>query len=293
MKNGLVIYGRPGISQVFEGTLRSAGLFEIPMERWTRAEALKRFPIYQPPEGFEAAFEPGAGFLHAERCVLAHAAEARKLGAVLRENETVLSYHADGEGVIVRTDKAEFSAGKLVIAGGSWSTRLMKDLGLPLKLRRMLLAWFKGNATHALQAGTPGFIFDLDDDFFYGFPQLDGQTVKMASHRGYELLEKPEDKENLPICEARVAALQGFIRRCLPEVTGELRKAVHCIYTMTPDEDFVIDLHPEHAQISYAAGFSGHGFKFSSVIGEILADLATTGATKHPIGFLRAKRFLN
>lgn len=195
VKNGLVIYGHPGISQVFEGTLRSAGLFEIPHGKVDQSRSLrKRFPIYQPPEGFEAAFEPGAGFLHAERCVLAHAAEARKLGAVLRENETVLSYHADGEGVIVRTDKAEYSAGKLVIAGGSWSTRLMKDLGLPLKLRRMLLASFKGDATHALQAGTPGFIFDLDDDFFYGFPQLDGQTVKMASHRGYELLEKPEDK---------------------------------------------------------------------------------------------------
>lgn len=291
VKNGLVIYGRPGSSQVYEGTLRSASLYNIPMEKWTHAEALKRQPMYRPPEGFSAVFEPGAGFLQAERSVKAHAKQARILGAEIHEGETVLSYEPANGGVVVRTDKGEYSAGRLVIAGGGWSSRLMSGLGLPLTLRRMLLGWFKASSSHALSAGTPCFIFDLDDDFYYGFPQLDGSTVKMAAHRGYEVLESPEEKDSISLNEARIEALRSCIKRCMPGVTEQLDRSAHCIYTMTPDEDFLIDMHPEHPQISFAAGFSGHGFKFSSVVGEILADLACEGRTKHPIGFLRLSRF--
>jgi sarcosine oxidase len=291
VRNGLVIYGRPGVSQVYEGTLRSAGLYNIPFEKWDHAEGRRRQPIYQLPEGYSAVFEPGAGFLHAERSVKAHVQRAIELGAEIHEGEKVLSYRALDGGVVVKTDRGEYSAARLVIAGGSWSSDLMRELGLPLTLRRMLLGWFRASEAHALDAGAPCFIFDLDDDFYYGFPRLDGRTMKMASHRGYEVLDSPEQKDDVPPSEARIDALRGCIRRCMPGVTEQLDRAAHCIYTMTPDEDFVIDLHPEHPQISYAAGFSGHGFKFSSVIGEILADLATEGKTGHPIGFLRASRF--
>jgi len=291
VQNGLVIFGRPGQSKVYEGTLRSAGLYKIPMEIFAREEARKRFPAYQIPEGFSAAFEPGAGFLFAERSVEAHAFQASELGAVIKEGEKVLSYAPVKDGVEVTTDKGRYSAARLVIAGGGWSSRLMHELALPLTLRRMLLGWFNAAPSHALNAGTPCFIFDLDDDFYYGFPQIDGRTIKMASHHGYEVMEKPEEKDIVAPSESRIEALRSCIRRCMPAVTGHLDRAAHCIYTMTPDEDFILDLHPVHPQISFAAGFSGHGFKFASVVGEILSDLAIEGDTKHPIDFLRLRRF--
>ena len=288
VRNGLVIYARPESSKVYQGALRSGKIYSIPMEEWGREESLRRFPFYRPPEGFGAVFEPGAGFLRAEACVLAYAADARKRGAELHERETLLEYSAGGGRVKVRTDQGEYEAAHLVVAGGGWSAGLLRGLGLPLTLRRMLLAWFKAGIEHR---GAPGFIFDLADDFYYGFPQIDGETIKIAAHHGYQLMDRPEEKDDVAPGEARIESLRACIRACLPEVSATLVRTKHCIYTMTPDEDFVIDTYPEHPEIVFAAGFSGHGFKFASVVGEVLADLALEGRTRHPIRFLRASRF--
>lgn len=290
VRNGLVIYARAEKSSVYQGTVRSGRLYDIPMEEWSREEAMKRAPIYQPPEGFRAVYEPGAGFLHAERAVNAHAVQARLAGAELREGEEVLSWEPEGAGVRVRTNAGEYTAARLVLAGGAWSSRLLSGLGLPLTLRRMLLAWFRAGEAHSLERGAPCFIFDLEEDFFYGFPMLDGRTFKIASHHGFEMMGLPEEKDAHEPTPSRIEALRACISRCIPQATGELERAAHCIYTMTPDEDFVIDRHPAHPQVAFAAGFSGHGFKFASVVGEILADLALEGRTRHPIGFLSASR---
>lgn len=290
VRNGLVIYGRKEKSAVYQGTARSARLYDIPMQELSRAEALERFPLYQPPEGYSALFEPGAGFLHAERSVLAHAAAARAEGAELLEEETVLGWSAEGGGVKVRTSRGEYSAARLVITAGSWSSRVMADLKLPLTLRRMLLGWFRAGEAHRLDRGAPCFIFDFEDDFFYGFPMIDGATFKIASHHGFETMENPEEKDAHAPTPARIEALRSCITRCIPGATTELTRAAHCIYTMTPDEHFVIDKHPRLPEVTFAAGFSGHGFKFASVVGEVLADLALEGRTRHPIGFLSASR---
>ncbi|MGZ3685026.1 MAG: N-methyl-L-tryptophan oxidase [Bdellovibrionota bacterium] len=288
VRNGLLIYGRPESSKVFQGALRSGRLYSIPMEELAREPSLKRWPMYRPPEGFSAAFEPGAGYLRAEACTLAHAGLARNRGAELLTGETVLGYSVSRGVVRVRTANGEYESARLVLAGGAWSSRLLAELGLPLTLRRMLLAWFKAGPEHR---GAPGFIFDLDDDFYYGFPQIDGATFKIAGHHGYQLMDKPEEKDIVAPGEDRLESLRRCIGQCFPFATKELVKTAHCIYTMTPDEDFVMDRHPLHPEVVFAAGFSGHGFKFASVVGEILADLAENGRTAHPIEFLRASRF--
>lgn len=290
-RNGLVTFGRPGASKVYDGALASGELYAIPLEQLGREQALRRWPMYRPPEGFAAAFEPGAGFLHAERCVRAHAGEARKRGAVLRENEPVLDYRFENGRAIVRTSRGRYSSARLIVAGGGWSSRLLGAMGLPLELRRMLLGWFPASAAHAADRGVPGFVFDLDDDFFYGFPQIDGNSVKVAGHRRFERLDEPEDKDAFAPGPEMIDSLRQFVRSCLPRASDELLRSSNCIYTMTPDEDFIIDRHPETPELVFAAGFSGHGFKFSSVVGEILADLAIEGKTAHPIGFLSASRF--
>ncbi|WP_442754777.1 N-methyl-L-tryptophan oxidase [Methylocystis sp. JAN1] len=289
-RNGLVTFGRPGESRVYEGTLASGRLYAIPTERLDRDEALRRWPIYRPPEGFAAAYEPGAGFLYAEKCVLAHARQARARGAVLKENEPVLDFRVERGRAHVRTTQGVYSAARLIVAGGGWSARLLSELGLPLGLRKMTLGWFPAGQEHAAAKGTPGFVFDLDEDFYYGFPQIDGESVKTAGHRRFEPLEKPEGKDQPPAPE-RIGALRRFVRDCLPCASDRLLRWSNCIYTMTPDEDFIIDRGPATPELIFAAGFSGHGFKFASVVGEILADLAVDGATRQPIGFLSALRF--
>lgn len=288
VRNGLVIYGNPETSEVYRGALRSGTLYQIPLEELSAAGARGRWPMYRVPDGFRAAFEPGAGFLRAEACVLAQAAQARAHGADLREDEPVLRYSVRAGKARVKTVNGEYEAARLVVAGGGWSSRLLGELGLPLTLRRMLLGWFEAGAEHV---GAPGFIFDLHDDFYYGFPSIDGRTIKLAGHHGFEPLRQPEEKDDAPPAPARVQRLAAFIENYLPLATSRFVRASHCIYAMTPDENFVIDRHPERPEITFAAGFSGHGFKFASVVGEILADLSLEGRTRHPVDFLRVDRF--
>ncbi|WBJ99330.1 N-methyl-L-tryptophan oxidase [Methylocystis parvus] len=288
---GLVTFGRPGASRVFDGARASGRLYDIPLEEFSREQAIGRWPIYRPPEGFAAAFEPGAGFLYAERCVLAHANEARKRGAELRENEPVVDFAIENRQAVVRTACGRYTAARLIVAGGGWSASLLRELVLPLTLRKMMLGWFPATSDHAAEKGAPGFVFDLDDDFYYGFPQIDGESIKVAGHRRFEPLAAPEDKDRLPPSAQRIAPLRQFVRDCLPFAQDEMLRTSHCIYTMTPDEDFIIDRHPTAPELVFAAGFSGHGFKFASVVGEILADLAIEGETAQPISFLSAARF--
>lgn len=290
-RSGLVLFGNPGTSRVFQGTLESARLHSIPLEKLSHTEALKRFPQYQPPENFSALYEPGGGFLHAEKSIQAHMNQAIRFGAKILQEERFLGWRPDGAGVKVRTDRAEYLASHLLVCGGSWTSRILSDLKLPLTLRRMLLAWFRAPVVHSAAGGTPCFIFDMDTDFIYGFPMIDGKTVKIASHHGFEEMTEPEEKDSHPPAENRLESLREFIRAHLPHMTTDLERANHCIYTMTPDEDFVLDLHPEYPQVGIAGGFSGHGFKFSSVVGEVMADLCQSGRSNHPVGFLSLRRF--
>ncbi|WP_445928572.1 FAD-dependent oxidoreductase [Methylocystis sp. IM4] len=134
-------------------------------------------------------------------------------------------------------------------------------------------------------------MFDLDEVFYYGFPSVDERSIKVAGHCRFEPLARPEEKDLFPPAAERVEALRRFVRERLPLASDQLARFSTCIYTMTPDEDFIIDRHPEISGLVFAAGFSGHGFKFASVVGEILADLAIEGKTDHPINFLSASRF--
>jgi glycine/D-amino acid oxidase-like deaminating enzyme len=153
----------------------------------------------------------------------------------------------------------------------------------------MLLSWFEAGYEHV---ASPGFIYDLDEDFYYGFPRIDGRTIKIAGHRLFETMREPEEKDTAPMSKARIERLRDFVQNYLPcVVRPEVHRTANCIYTMTPDENFILDKHPKHPEIVIAAGFSGHGFKFAPVVGEIAADLAIEGQTRHAIDFMRLKRF--
>lgn len=272
-------------------TARAAG---IPVEELSAAEAVARWPALNLPLHFSCLYEPGAGFLEVERCVLAHAEDARRHGAVLRQEEAVRSWRSDGTTVWVETDKGSYQARQLVIAAGPWSSLLLEELALPLRVHRVVQLWFAADDAMAMESGMPCFAFDVGGRFFYGFPRLPrggAPAAKICEHAPGTLIDVQHLAEvDRQLHPEDVSAVADTIRAYLPAVDAQPVHHKVCLYTMTPDEDFVVDRHPHHANVQLAAGFSGHGFKFSSVIGEILADLALQGQTRHPIDFLKLGR---
>ena len=288
-RTGLVLFGKPEESVVYRGTHESAKKYSIPMETLLISEAASKFPMFRAKAGESALYEPSGGFVLAEASVAAHARLARAHGALILENQTVLDYKSDDEGVVVRTREQVFRAEKLVITGGAWTKMLLADLGLPLRLKRMILYWFKASPEYALENGTPCFFFQDGEELTYGFPMRDGWAIKIASHNRGAWVEAPQDKFLLAPPADELTAMRKVLNERMPGVTGELVKFATCLYTMTPDENFVIDTHPVDSRIVFAGGFSGHGFKFAPVIGEILADLVQSGRTQHPIEFLHIR----
>jgi sarcosine oxidase len=274
------------------GVLRSAREHGLPIEQVTAAAVRRRFPAFRIDDDFAGVLEPEAGYLRVEDCVAAYAAEARRLGAELRTQEVVLSWEATGSGVVVRTQWGSFAAERLVICAGAWASRLLAELRLPLTVRRMVLSWH-ATTDDALfhEKSFPVYRAQTPMGVFYGFPVIDGLGHKVARS------DSGSDVRDLAVLErtlspADEAECRPFLDRYLPAVTGPVRGGRVCMYTMTPDKNFILDRHPAHPNVVIAAGFSGHGFKFASVVGEILADLVESGSSPLPIELFRIGRFL-
>lgn len=284
-ETGLVMFG-PGVRSRLDAARATAERHGIPVEVLDGASCHDRFETFPTARDHTALWEPTGGWLAVERCLSAHARAARDLGADLHENEPAISWSASDHGVRVTTERAEYEADRLVITAGPWAPQLLADLSLPLRVHRVPLLWFPTSSPAWFDA--PCFAFDLPKGFFYGFPSLDGSTIKIAMHvPGAEC--SPEDvSRTVTADDAR--PVESFVRAHLAHVDPSFVRGKVCLYTMTPDEHFVIDLHPAHSNVSLAAGFSGHGFKFAPVVGECLAELALRGETRHPIDFLRIKR---
>lgn len=286
---GLIEIGPPdGI--VVPGVLASAKLHGLSVDELSSEEANSRFPGFAIPRDSVAVFERDAGFLMVERCVLANLKAARQHGAELRHGESVLDWNANTRGVTVVTDRGTYSAKKLVIAAGSWSNDLLTNLGIKLRVLRKHLHWYAtDDACYHAANGCPGFFFEVTDGHFYGFPQIDDLGVKVADHTGGTEIADPlgDDRSTE---ETDVRRIEIFLRQYLPGVSKSATHHDVCYYTMSPDDHFIIDRHPEFDNVVFAAGLSGHGFKFTSVLGEVLAELTLTGATEMAIEFLNCQR---
>lgn len=290
-KNGLALFGSPSSSPVYKGVVKSSEMYGLTVDRLSAEKSKKQFPMYSVPENLSCLYEPQAGFLFVEECVKAHVNQAKGYGAQIFENEQMLSYQQVGDEIKVVTNRETYFCRKLVITAGPWSSQIIKALSSQLRLSRAIQCWFKADQTHDLKYGTPCFAYHIEDEFFYGFPMLDGSTVKLAAHFSKDTISSPNEKNVDSIPHDLLQRTKKFIRECLPCVNAdELVKFVPCIYTMTSDEHFIIDRHPENSHVLFAAGFSGHGFKFSSVVGEVLSDLALKGSTQQPIEFLNLQR---
>jgi glycine/D-amino acid oxidase-like deaminating enzyme len=251
---------------------------------------MARFPGLYVPEGLSAVYEREAGYLDVEACVSEHARLAAEAGAELRIGEEMLSWEASPSGVRVRTDRGAYEAARLVLAPGAWAPQALGDLGVRFETVAKILYWYEAPlAAHTPEGGFPVFLYELPQGVFYGVPRVSERGMKVAEHTGGRVTQDPRADDRRPDPDER-ARVDAFVARHLPGAGPRVLSQATCFYPMSPDAHFLVGLHPGHPEVSFAAGLSGHGFKFTSVLGEILADLAIDGVTRAPIGFLSAER---
>lgn len=288
-RTGLLYFGDPN-GVVLPGIRCSAVAHGLEIEEPSVDEARRRFPGFVPPEGAGALFEADAGYLLVEDCVRAQIEEAVRLGARHFHGETVLGWSTSPEGVVVETDKDRHEADRLIIAAGCWAGGLMEDLGLKLRTLRKHLHWHAAEGRlYSESNDCPCFFFEAGGGYFYGFPDRHGTGVKVAEHSGGLEMDDPLNDSRAPDPDDDVR-IASFLGSHLPGVSKRRARHEVCFYTMSPDEHFIVDRHPEHPNVSFAAGLSGHGFKFTSALGEVLADLALNDKPRADIGFLRLDR---
>ena len=275
-------------------TIAAAREHSIPLEVLEGAEVSKRFPAVRSLAGDAAVVEPHAGYLIPEECVRAHLRMAERAGAELHFEERMLGWECAAGGVRVRTDRATYEAAHLVIAAGPWANEAMAGV-FPLRVTRQVMAWIQplGGVADFVPGNFPVWLADDPEGgaVTYGFPAIDGEAggVKAAVHGSDEACT-PEtvDRE---IHETDLKRIVERVKVRMPALDGDVVRAKTCLYTMTPDENFVIGSHPGVENCTVACGFSGHGFKFASVVGEVLADLPMKGKTKLPVGIFDPGRF--
>jgi len=287
-RTGLLMFGPPD-GDVIRGVRRAATEHNLSFEEPSLAQAASRWPGFVPDPAMVALYEPDAGTLAVERCVRVHVALAAARGATVRFHEPVVSWEAGRDSVVASTNQGRYVGGRLMICGGSWSGRILKELRLPLRVLRKVVFWYEVTGDwHRQDRGCPVFCFDALNAFYYGFPVIDAEGLKLADHHGGEPVDDPDHLDR-GWHESDQRGADEFVRSHLRGV-GRVRKHAVCMYTMTPDQHFIIDQVPDQPNVIFAAGFSGHGFKFAPMIGSILADLAIEGMTKEPIEFLRLSR---
>ena len=284
------LYAGEPEGELLAGALESARTHRLEHEVLDVAALRERYPLFEWPDGWQGVFEPQAGWLAPERSIETHLRLAEQNGATLRFEQPIAGWTSTREGVRVTTATGAFEAKQLVIAAGAWESQLAPSLASELSVERNVLLWFEPTAQREAFARLPIYIVDDTDRIFYGFPYIDGQGVKVAGlHFGDKADPDTIDRTVSAGDEERV---RRWLRRRMPLANGERRDARVCMYTNTPDAHFIIDRLAADPNVLVASACSGHGFKFSSVIGEILADLVIDGETRHPISFLAADRLV-
>jgi sarcosine oxidase len=272
------------------GAQQSAQQHSLPYERLAAQEIQARFPGYRLPADLVGIYEPRAGILQPEECIRTYLTLATSRGAILHYQEPVLHWSADGEGVRLETAQDVYRAARLVIAPGAWAPEVFADLGLPIVVLRKVVAHFEPDDPGRFAPDRfPVYLWELPEGVYYGFPALPEQGMKIGRHDGGEVCTPQTIRRSIDSEE--IAGLQTVLNRYVPGAGGALQWAVTCMYSTTPDLHFILDFHPQHAQVAVACGFSGHGFKFSSAIGEALVEMVCDGQAQHDISFLSLRRF--
>lgn len=285
----------PEDSDVFAGSLQSCLEHDLEYEVLNSRQLGERFPGYRLPGETMALFQPQGGLLVPEGCIAAYVRLAQKHGACLRSGERVTGWEVrNDESLLVRTERGEYSADKLVICGGAWAYKLVPELTGKAVPERQVLIWLRPKQPELFRPECfPVWNALVDEGRYYGFPEFNptGATPGMKFGRWHHREETCDpdavDRGTYPEDEA---LLRQFAERYFPAGAGATLRMSTCMFTNTVDEHWVLDRLPRAPQVSVAAGFSGHGFKMASVIGEIMADLAQNGSTRHDISLHQLAR---
>lgn len=290
---GLLMVGTPG-KEIVTGSARTAAQWDLPVEHFTTADIRARYPMLNVLQDEVGVFEREGGVVFPERAIRVHLELARQAGAEARFETAMRAWKSDGDIVTVNLEgDAQVQARTLVLTMGPWLDETFREIGVPLEVQRNVQVWFAPE-THAYDAGSfPSFLLERDvlPAPLYGFPDF-GNGVKTAFHGLGDSVDPDRLRRDIDSA-SDVQPVAAALNSWMPGAAGTYREGKACMYALTPDRHFIVDRHPEYDNVVLLGGFSGHGFKFASVMGEIGADLALDRATRHDIAFLSLQRFLS
>lgn len=288
------LYVGPLESEGVAGALQSAKEHNLPYDLLDAKEIRRRFPPMMPAPSCVGFYETNTGFLRCEEAIRAFLDGAARTGADLRFRERVTGWQARAGYVRVTTNRDTYEAERLILAPGAWAPEFAHfPRSSGLRAERRVMYWMQpSQGIDPFCVGRfPCFTWDLDGgDFLYGFPTIDTTSVKVAFMNAGDVCDPDRPDRNVTPDEIR--RIQACLSSRISGLDSECLRATTCMYTLTPDKHFVLGQHPHHSNVSVAMGFSGHGFKFASVVGQILADLATEGTTEHAIDLFDPARLL-
>lgn len=290
---GALMIGPQG-GQLAPRSAESARAFHLPHEMLSAGELRRRWPVFSVPHDAVALLEHGAGYLRPELCIEQQLAHAVRRGAQLHMNEPVVEWTAAAGGVTIRTARGQYSAGHLVITAGPWAPQVVGE-DWPLRVTRQVLFWFEpaGPIEPFREGRLPIYLIEsaAGEPVLYGFPITgsDAEGAKVAFHGSDEVCTPETVSRTVrPDEEARI---RQRLASALPSLAGRRVRAETCLYTMTPDENFILGLHPQHSAVTVALGFSGHGFKFAPVVGEVIGELVCDGRSRFDLAMFSPGRF--
>ncbi len=291
-QTGVLSLGPAG-SPFMEEVVRSSVSFDLPLEVLDTAEIRRRWPGWRVPDDYVGCLETSSGVLFSEDCIRAMRQLGEARGMQVLVDAPVDDIRVDGQGASVRAGSSVYTAERVIVTAGAWAKRLLATAGLdvPLRPTRKAIAWFACDENLYGAAEFPAFTCGTDTAHYYGFPSFNGSGLKVGRHDGGQTADPDTMERTFGAYPEDEGDLRRFLRDYLPRANGRLLTGKTCVYTMTPDEHFIIDRHPERPQLLFACGFSGHGFKFASAVGEVLAQLAVADSADLDVSTFSLRRF--
>ena len=295
VKTGGLDFGFPE-RDTFQALKAGMDTARLDYEYLDRKEIQQRYPQFTLKKGMAGLFHPDSGLLRASRCVLAHVRLAQARGATILDETPVVNIVPSDNGAVVETAKGAFSCDRLILTTGSWAKGILAEQGidLPLKIMPCQLGFYQPDSVSDFAPGNfPVFFAHMNGSYGempYGIPHEDPSIgVKITTFYGWDTVKSPEDVDYTP-SQAWTERIRDFARDYIPGAAGPLLNTRRCLYTLTPDKDFIIDTHPSYPHVVIGSGFSGHGFKFTTLLGKMLADIAVEGSTPHDTSLFKVSR---